>query len=123
MNKQKKISLSALQSRSTRMRMLSRSTTISFFGTTISFVPSSSVPINRLHYTKEQLKQFIKDNPYSYCNEIMGVSCQDGWTPVGNDWNKYGPYTKWFLADGRCPYFWQTESPSCPSGCWFYGCV
>jgi hypothetical protein len=128
MNKQKKISPHSTASRqilslrSTKMRdMQTNVSTINSFGTTISsFVPSSSVPINRLDYTKEQLTKFIKDNPNYYCNEIMGVSCKDGWT--GNDWNNYGPYAKWYLAEGRCR-FWQTETSSCPSGCWFWGCA
>ena len=90
-------------------------TVVSTIGTTLSFVPSSSVPIDRLDYTKELLTQFIKDNPSYYCNEIMGVSCGDGGPNYG-EWKQLSPYWKWYVAGGKCPS-WETRNPRCTKGC------
>ena len=129
MNKQKKSSAPSaasrqILSRGTRMRdMQTNVSTINFFGTTISLVPSSLVPINRLDYTKEQLTQFIKDNGQDYCNAIMGVSCGDGGPSYG-EWKQLSPYTKWFVAGGKCPKSWESINPNCTKGCLnVFGCV
>ena len=130
MNKQKRVpppsASRPILSRGTRMRMLSKSTTINFFGTTISFLPSSLVPINRLNYTKEQLIQFIKDNGPDYCNAIMGVSCGDD-GPMFGEWEKLSPFAKWYVAGGRCPkktfLHFEEENSDCTTGCNWFGCV
>jgi hypothetical protein len=129
MNKQKRVpppsaSRPILSLRSTRMRnIVLRRDKIDFFGTTIYFVPSSSVPINRLNYTKDQLTQFIKDNGQDYCNAIMGVSCGDGGPSYGG-WKQLSPYWKWFVAGGKCPNLWENGSPDCTKGCLnVFGCV
>jgi hypothetical protein len=129
MNKQKRISLPSasrpiLSLRSTRMRNIQpTNANYNFWGTTISFIPSSSVPINRLDYTKEQLTQFIIDNGQDYCNAIMGVSCGDGGPSYG-EWKQLSPYWKWYVAGGKCPKSWENISPNCTKGCLsVFGCA
>jgi hypothetical protein len=100
--------------------------TIKFFGTTISFVPSSLVPPNRLDYTQEELKKYIKDNGQDYCNAIMGVSCGDGGDGGGSnygEWKQLSPYWKWYVAGGDCPGSWEYRNYNCTTGCTdVFGC-
>jgi len=117
MNKQKRISLSAPQSRSSRMRNIQTNANYNnFWGTIISLIPSSLVPRGPLDYTQDELKKYIKDNGQDYCNAIMGVSCGDG-GPDSGEWKQRSPYLRWFEADGRCPKFWEYINPNCKTGC------
>ena len=119
MNKQKRISLSAPQSRSSRMRNIPIKANFNFLGTTIS----SLVPFNRLDYTQDELTKYIKYNGQDYCNAIMGVSCGDGGPSYG-EWKQLSPYWKWLVAGGRCPKLWENISSNCTTGCLnAFGCV
>jgi hypothetical protein len=94
-----------------------------FWGTTISFIPSSSVLPNRLDYTQDELAKYIKDNGQDYCNAIMGVSCGDGGPSYG-EWKQLSPYWKWYVAGGKCPKSWENISPNCTKGCLsVFGCA
>ncbi len=121
MNKQKRISLSAPQSRSSRMRNIPIKANFNFLGTTISsLVPPAP---DRLNYTQDELTKYIKSNGQDYCNAIMGVSCGDGGLD-GSEWKQYSPYRKWYEAGGRCPKWWEYLSPNCTTGCSnVFGCV
>jgi hypothetical protein len=84
---------------------------------------SSLVPPNRLDYTLDELKNYIKYNGQDYCNAIMGISCGDG-GPSDGEWKKLSPYLRWFAAGGKCPKRSEYINPNCTTGCsTFFGCV
>jgi hypothetical protein len=85
---------------------------------------SSLVPPNRLDYTLDELKNYIKYNPYKYCNEIMGRSCGDGGPDSGVEWKQLGLYTRWVMAGGDCPNGVENRDSNCTTGCAkFFRCV
>jgi hypothetical protein len=116
MNKQKRISLSTPQSRSSRMRNIQTNANYNNFWAIISLIPSSLVPRGRLDYTQDELTKYIKDNGHDYCNAIMGVSCGDGGPDYGQ-WEKLSPYWKWYVAGGKCPNIWESRDFTCTKGC------
>jgi hypothetical protein len=128
MNKQKKISPPSasrpILSRSTRMRdMQTNVSTINFFGTTISFVPSSVPTRRRYEYSEQELYDYIKSNGPDYCHKIMETDCGVA-GPSDGDWNKRSPFAKWYKYVSSCPNFFEQRDNNCTTGCrGFLQCV
>jgi hypothetical protein len=117
MNKKKRISLSAPQSRSSRMRNIQ--TIQTNVNNSFDTSTSSLVPRGPLDYSKDELEKYIRDNPNNYCNVIMGVSCGDGGDDDTKKWEELSPYWKWVIAGGKCPGYFENKRSAwnCTTGC------
>lgn len=116
MNKQKRISLSAPQSRSSRMRNIQpTNANDNFWGTTIS----SLTPRNPLKFSLDELRTYIKENPNNNCYNIMETDCGNGslLRPPYVSFENSSPFVKWDTAGGTCPSYIQQSNGNCTSGC------
>lgn len=74
---------------------------------------------DRLSMTQKELEKYIKDFGPAYCNEVMGVDCDDGGNGPGpeGEFSDFSPFNKWKTSGGECPEDYMVENSVCASGC------